>query len=48
MIVVDTNVIGYLFLSSEQSILAEYALKKDSEWTAPIIWRSELRNVQAL
>jgi len=45
MIVVDTNVICYLFLASEQSILAERALKKDSEWAAPIIWRSELRNV---
>ena len=48
MIVVDTNVIGYLFLSSELSILAEGALKKDSEWAAPIIWRSELRNVLVL
>ena len=48
MIVVDTNVIGYLFLSSEQSILSERALKKDSEWAAPIIWRSELRNVLVL
>jgi predicted nucleic acid-binding protein len=47
MIVVDTNVIGYLFLSSEQSLFAERALKKDSEWAAPIIWRSELRNVLA-
>ena len=48
MIVVDTNVIGYLFLSSEHSLLAERALKIDSEWAAPMIWRSELRNVLAL
>jgi predicted nucleic acid-binding protein len=48
MIVVDTNIIGYLFLSSEQSLLAERALKKDSEWAAPVLWRSELRNVLAL
>ena len=48
MIVVDTNVIGYLFLSSEQSLFAEHALKIDSQWAAPIIWRSELRNVLAL
>jgi len=47
MIVVDTNVIGYLFLSNEQSLFAEQALKKDSEWAAPIIWRSQLRNVLA-
>jgi len=48
MIVVDTNVIGYLFLSSKQSLLAERALQKDSEWAAPILWRSEFRNVLAL
>ncbi len=48
MIVVDTNVIGYLFLSSERSLPAERALKKDNEWAAPILWRSELRNVLVL
>lgn len=48
MIVVDTNVIGYLFLSSGQSLFAERALKIDSQWAAPLIWRSELRNVLAL
>lgn len=48
MIVVDTNIIGYLFLSSEQSLLAERALRKDSEWAAPVLWRSEFRNVLAL
>ena len=48
MIVVDTNIIGYLFLSSEQSLLAERALRKDSEWAAPVLWRSELRSVLAL
>jgi predicted nucleic acid-binding protein len=47
MIVVDTNVIGYLFLSSEQSLLAERALQKVSKWAAPILWRSELCNVLA-
>jgi predicted nucleic acid-binding protein len=48
MIVVDTNVIGYLFLSSKQSFLAERTLKKDNEWVAPILWRSEFRNVLTL
>lgn len=47
MIVVDTNVIGYLFLSSNQSLPAERALKKDIEWAAPVLWRSEFRNVLA-
>jgi len=45
MIVVDTNIIGYLFLSSEHSHLAENTLQKDNGWAAPILWRSELRNV---
>lgn len=48
MIVVDTNVIGYLFLSSDQSLSAERALQKDIEWAAPVLWRSEFRNVLAL
>jgi predicted nucleic acid-binding protein len=47
MIVVDTNIIGYVYLSSEHSAQAELALLKDSQWTAPILWRSEFRNVLA-
>jgi len=48
MIVVDTNVIGYLYLSGERSEQAERALLKDPLWSAPLLWRSELRNVLAL
>ncbi|HEY5596032.1 MAG TPA: type II toxin-antitoxin system VapC family toxin [Candidatus Bipolaricaulota bacterium] len=48
MIVVDTNLIGYLFLESNHASLAEQALLKDAEWTAPLLWRSEFRNVLAL
>ena len=47
MIVVDTNIIGYLYLASEFSGLAEQALLKDPDWTAPLLWRSEFRNVLA-
>ncbi len=47
MIVVDTNIIGYLYLSSERSAQAEKALLKDPEWVAPVLWKSELRNVLA-
>ena len=48
MIVVDTNVIGYLFLSSDRSSLAEKTLLKDPDWVAPVLWRSELLNVLVL
>ena len=48
MIVVDTNVIGYLFLSSAHALAVEKTLKKDSHWAAPILWRSEFRNVLVL
>ncbi|MBM3157122.1 MAG: type II toxin-antitoxin system VapC family toxin [Chloroflexi bacterium] len=47
MIVVDTNIIGYLFLSSKRTAQAEQALLKDSDWVAPRLWRSELCNVLA-
>lgn len=47
MIVVDTNIIGYLYLTSDHSAQAEQALLKDSLWAAPLLWRSELRNVLA-
>ncbi len=48
MIVVDTNIIVYLYLSSERSEQVEQLLEKDSEWVAPLLWKSELRNVLAL
>lgn len=47
MIAVDTNVLAYLFLTSEHSAQAEQALRRDPEWTAPLLWRSEFRNVLA-
>ena len=48
MIVVDTNVIGYLYLANPNSPQAEQALRKDATWTAPLLWRSEFRSVLAL
>jgi len=47
MIVVDTNIISYFYLTSEFSELAEQLYIKESTWSAPILWRSEFRNVLA-
>jgi predicted nucleic acid-binding protein len=45
MIVVDTNVISYFYLSSEYSEIAEQLFMKNCSWSAPLLWRSEFRNV---
>lgn len=45
MIIVDTNVIAYLFLAGEYTTRAEIALKMDPEWAVPLLWRSELCSV---
>ena len=47
MIVVDSNVLAYLYLPCEYSTAAEALLEQDSDWAAPILWRSEFRNILA-
>ena len=44
---VDTNVLAYLYLPGQHTAAAELLLEKDPGWAAPILWRSELRNILA-
>lgn len=47
MIVVDSNILAYLFLPGEFTAAAEALLEQEPEWAAPPLWRSEFRNILA-
>ena len=47
MIVVDTNIVSYFILPSPHIALAREAAHRDV-WCAPLLWRSEFRNVLAV
>ena len=47
MIVVDSNVVAYLYLPGEHTASAEALLERDPDWSAPLLWRSEFRNILA-
>lgn len=47
MIVVDSNVLAYLYLPGEFTQAAERLLETDPDWHAPVLWRSEFRNILA-
>jgi predicted nucleic acid-binding protein len=48
VIVVDTNTIAYLYLPSRYTADVTRVLEKDASWAAPLLWRSEFRNVLAV
>ncbi len=48
MIVVDTNIIVYLYIQGEHTSAVESLVQLDCNWVAPLLWRSEFRNVLAL
>ncbi len=45
MIVVDTNVIHYCWVPGQNTEIAQAVRRQDPDWHAPILWRSEMRNV---
>lgn len=45
MIVVDVNVLAYLWIPGEMTPLAEDALARDPHWVTSILWRSEFRSI---
>lgn len=48
MIVADTNVTAYLQIPGPFTLDASSAYERDPEWHAPLLWRSEFRNLLAL
>ena len=47
MIVVDSNVVAYLYLPGDFTEKAEALLEHDADWIALLLWRSEFRNILA-
>lgn len=47
MIVVDSNVLAYLYLPGPLTGKAETLLALDPDWAVPALWRSEFRNILA-
>ncbi|MCZ2441087.1 MAG: type II toxin-antitoxin system VapC family toxin [Burkholderiales bacterium] len=47
MIVVDSSVVAYLYLPGDYTEAAEALLGHDADWAAPLLWRSEFRNILA-
>ncbi len=48
MIIADTNIISYLLLPTSYTDSVESLYEIDPDWSAPILWKSEFRNVMAL
>ena len=47
MIVVDSNILVYLFVNGPQTRSAMTVRMKDPDWHVPFLWRAEFRNAMA-
>ena len=47
MIAVDTNIVAYLYFPCAYTQVVTRLLEADPDWHAPVLWRSEFRNVLA-
>jgi len=47
VIVVDSNILAYLYLPGAYTARAEALVERDADWAAPLLWRSEFRNILA-
>lgn len=45
MVVVDTDVISYFWIRIRRTEAARRTRRRDADWRAPYLWRSEFRNV---
>ena len=45
MIVVDTNVLAYFWIPGDSTPAARRLASVDPDWKAPLLWKSEFRNV---
>ena len=45
MIVVDTNVLAYFWIPGDSTPAARRLSSVDPDWKAPLLWKSEFRNV---
>jgi len=48
VIVADTSLISYLLIDGARTAQARLVWQRDAQWIAPLLWRSEFRNILAL